>query len=66
MSVVKVIELMADSPKSWEEATQTAISKAAKSINNIRAAYVKDQSVTVNDGNITSYRVTVKISFEVE
>ena len=66
MAVVKVIELMADSPVSWEDAAQVAIAKASKTISNIRAAYIKDHSVTVSDGKVTSYRVTLKISFEVE
>lgn len=66
MSVVKVIEIMAKSKKSWEDATQTGISKASKSIKGIRSAWVKDQSVTVKDGNVQEYRVTLKVSFEVK
>ena len=66
MSVVKVIEVMSESPKSWEDATATAVAKASKSISGISSAWVKDQSVTVQDGKVTSYRVTLKLSFEVK
>ena len=65
MSVVKVIEVMAESKKSWEDATRTGVSKAAKSVNGIASAWVKDQSVKVEDGEVTAYRVTLKIAFEV-
>lgn len=66
MSVLKVVELMSDSSKSWEDAVETGIARAGKTLKNVRSAYVKDHSVTVNGGQITSYRVTLKVSFEVE
>lgn len=65
MAVLKVIEVMANSDISWEDATKNAISHAAKSVYNIKSAFVQSQSVVVNDGQIDEYRVTVKISFEV-
>ncbi len=65
MAVIKVVELMSNSKKSWEDATAKAISKASKSINNIRSAYVQSQSVTVKDGKVAEYRVNLKVSFEV-
>ena len=46
MSVVKVIEVLSSSKKSWEDATASAIVKASKSVKNIKSAWVKDQSVT--------------------
>ena len=54
------------SDKSWEDATAKAVKKASKSVKNIRSAWVKDQSVTVKDGEVAGFRVAVKISFEVE
>lgn len=65
MSVVKVIEVLAESTKSWEDATSNAIAKASKSVDNISSAWVKDQSVKVEDGKVTAYRVTLKISFAI-
>lgn len=65
MSVVKVIEIMANSKKSWEDATEKGIAKASTSIKGIRSAWVQDQSVTIKDGKVKEYRVTLKITFEV-
>lgn len=66
MSVMKVLEIMAESDKSWEDATRQGVAKASKSVKNIRSAWVQDQSVTVKDGAVTGYRVTLKITFEVD
>ncbi|MEM6963795.1 MAG: dodecin family protein [Bacteroidota bacterium] len=66
MAVMKVIEVLADSKKSWEDATAKAVAKAGKSINNVKSAYVQSQSVVVNNNKVTSYRVNVKITFEVK
>ncbi len=66
MSVLKVVELMANSKKSWEDATEKAIKKASKSIKNIKSAYVQDQSVVVNNGEVSEYRINLKVSFEVK
>ena len=65
MAVMKVIEIMASSGESWEDAAKKAIAKAAESVKNIKSAWVQDQSVTVKDGKVDDYRVTLKISFEV-
>ncbi len=65
MSVVKVIELMADSPTSWADATARAVEKASASLDDVKSAWVQDQSVVVKDGKITAYRVTLKASFGV-
>lgn len=66
MSVLKVIELMADSDKSWEDAAKNAVKQAARSVKNIRSVWIKDQACTIKDDNISKYRVTVNVTFEVE
>ena len=66
MSVVKVIELMCSSEKSWEDAVAKGVAQASKSIKGIRSAWVQDQSVTVKSGKVNSYRVTLKVSFAVK
>ena len=66
MSVLKVIEVLSNSEKSWEDATQKAVKEAAKTVKNIKSAYVQDQSVVVNDGEVTEYRVNLKLTFEVK
>ncbi len=66
MAVMKVIELLSESDKSWEDATRKGIEKASKSIKGIRSAWVQSQSVTLSEsGAIASYRVNLKLSFEV-
>jgi flavin-binding protein dodecin len=66
MSVIKVLELMSSSTRSWEDAAQSAITEASKTIKNIRSVYVKDHSAIVKNGKISEYRVNVNLSFEVE
>ena len=65
MAVIKVVELLANSKKSWEDATAQAVKRASKSINNIRSANVQNMSVTVDKGKVKEYRVSLKVAFEV-
>jgi flavin-binding protein dodecin len=65
MAVLKVIEVLANSDKSWEEATKKAVKHASKSVKNIRSVYIQDQSASVSNGEVTEFRVNVKITFEV-
>ena len=65
MSVLKVIEIMAKSPVSWEDATKNAVKHAGKSLKGIKSAHVKSQSVVIDKNNVTEFRVNLKISFEV-
>ncbi len=66
MSVLKVIEVLADSDKSWEDATKNAIKHASKTVNHIKSAFVQSQSVVIDDNEVEKYRVNVKITFEVK
>ncbi len=66
MSVLKVIEIMSNSDKSWEDATAKGIKKASKSVDGVKSAFVQSQSAVVKDGEIVEYRVNLKISFEVK
>jgi len=63
MSVAKVTEITASSDKSFEDAIQSGISRAAKTLDNIQSAWIKDHEVEVRDGKITQYRVRMKITF---
>jgi flavin-binding protein dodecin len=65
MSVLKVIEILANSNVSWEDATQNAVTHASKTIKNIRSVNIGNQSATVADGKIEEYRVNVKISLQI-
>jgi dodecin len=66
MAVVKVIELLAQSEKGFEDAIQVALDDAAKTIRNISSIYVKEFQAVVENNRITSYRVNVKLSFLVD
>ncbi len=66
MAVLKVIEVLSNSPESWEDATRNAVKEASKSVKNIRSVYVREQSCVVDADNITQFRVNVKITFEVK
>ena len=67
MAIVKVIEILSSSATSWEDATQQGVSHAAKTIRNIKSAYVSNFTTEVgNDGKITEYRVNLKISFALD
>jgi len=65
MSVLKVIEVLSNSEKSWEDATAKAVKKASKSVKNIRSAFVQSQSVVVENDELKEFRVNLKITFEV-
>ena len=66
MSVLKVIEIMGDSDKSWEDAAKEAVTEASKTVHAIKSVWIQDHSASVEDGKIKRYRVTCKITFEVE
>ncbi|WP_372751526.1 dodecin family protein [Labilibaculum sp.] len=64
MTILKVLEVMSSSPKSWEDATKNAVKTAAKTVKEIRSVYVQDMSAVVSKNDITEYRVNVKITFQ--
>ena len=63
MSMLKVIEVLAESDKSWEDAAQNAINTAGKSVRNIKSIYIKNHEAQVDNGKIKKYRINAKISF---
>lgn len=66
MSVVKVIEVLAQSDTSWEDAAQQALEGASESVRNIQSIYAKELQAVVKNGKISQYRINAKISFVVE
>ncbi len=65
MAILKVLEILSSSKKSWEDATAQAVKEASKSVKGITSVYVQDQSAVVKNGKITEYRVNVKITFAI-
>ena len=67
MSVVKVTEIIASSPKSFDDAIMVGIARAQKTLTQLKSAWVQNQQIKLNDqGTITEYRVQLKISFLLE
>ncbi len=66
MAILKVIEILANSKTSWEDATQNAVAHASKTVKNIASVYVKEQSAIVENGKVVEFRVNVKITFKVD
>ena len=66
MSVAKTSEITASSSKSFEDAIRQGIRKMSKSVDNIEGAWIKEQKVVVNDGEVAEYRVTMKVTFIVK
>ena len=66
MAIVKIIELIGNSPNNWEEAAKNALAEAAVTIKNIKSIYVKSCKAKVENNKIVEYRAVVKIAFVVE
>ncbi|MXN65794.1 dodecin domain-containing protein [Stappia sp. GBMRC 2046] len=66
MSMLKVIEVLAESNKSWEDAAQNAVSDAAKTVRGIKSIYIKNFEASVDANQIKTYRINAKISFTLD
>lgn len=66
MAIVKVIEVLAQSDKGWEDAANMALQEAARTVRNIKSLYVDDFQAKVEGNRITGYRLRAKISFVVD
>lgn len=63
MSIAKVTEVISSSSKSFEDAVAEGVRRASKTLQNVQSAWVQDQKVVVQDGEINEFRVTLKITF---
>lgn len=66
MAVVKILEVLAQSEKGWEEAARVALQEASRTVRNIKSMYVDDFQAKVENDRIVEYRLRAKISFVVE
>jgi flavin-binding protein dodecin len=66
MAILKVIEVLAESPTSWEDAAKAAVEEASKTVRGIRSIYVENFQASVRDGAIDNFRVNAKITFSVD
>jgi len=63
MSVARVTEIVAGSPNSFDDAIKVGVTRAAKTLKNVKGAWVQDQELILDDGNIKEYRVHLKVTF---
>ena len=63
MSIARVVELTATSRESFEDALQQGVSRATKTLRNVRSAWVKEQEVTIEDGSIAAFKVNILVTF---
>ncbi|MEM6381716.1 MAG: dodecin family protein [Pseudomonadota bacterium] len=66
MTVARVTEITASSPKSFDDALDIGIERATKTLKNVTGAWIQEQKVVVEDGKITEYRVNMKVTFILE
>jgi flavin-binding protein dodecin len=66
MSVAKTTEIISSSSASFDDAMQQGIARATKTLKNVSGAWIQDQKVVIEDGKITEYRVTMKVTFVLE
>lgn len=66
MSMLKVVEVLAESETGWEAAARGAVEEASRTLRNIRSIYVENFQAQVVDGRIENYRINAKVTFELE
>lgn len=65
-NVMKVIEVLAESPKSWEDAVAAAVVKASESVHGIRSVYVKEFEAQIDNNKVVNWRINAKVTFQVD
>jgi flavin-binding protein dodecin len=63
VSVAKVVEITASSPKSFEDAIQAGVARASKTLDGIQGAWIKEQKIVVTGGKVTEFRVNMSVTF---
>lgn len=63
MSVAKVSEISSTSTTSFEDAIETGIARAGKTLRNVKSAWIKEQHVRVKDGRPAEYQVNMMVTF---
>lgn len=66
MSVARVTEIISSSAKSFDDAVENGVERAAQTLKNVKSAWVQDQNVVVENGKISEYRVVLKVTFVLE
>ena len=63
MSVARITEISSSSDKGFKDAIEKGVKRACKTLKNVEGAWVQDQKMVIKDGEISAYRVTLKVTF---
>lgn len=66
MTILKSEQILSESSKSWQDAADAAVRRVAKTVRNVRSAYVNDLSAVIEDGEIQGWRVNLQVTFAVD
>jgi hypothetical protein len=66
MTILKSEQILADSKLSWQHAVETAVARFARTVRNVRSAYVNEMTTVIEDGRIKAWRVNLQVTFEVD
>lgn len=66
MTIAKIIEVSSDSTVSFQEAIESGIKRAERTVKNVKGAWISEQKLTIDNGKITNYRVMMRISFVID
>lgn len=66
MAMLKVIEILAESVQSWEDAARQAVEEATRTLRDVRSIYIENMQATVEDGKIDKFRLNAKITFALD
>lgn len=66
MTIAKIIEISSDSTSSFQDAIESGIKRAERTVKNVKGAWISEQKLTIDNGNITNYRVIMRVSFVID
>jgi len=66
MTIARVTEISATSPESFEAAIRDSVKRANKTLRNVKGAWVKDQNVMIENGDVKEFKVNLLITFELD
>ena len=66
MTIAKIIEISSDSSISFQDAVESGIKRAERTVHNVKGAWIAEQKLTIDSGKITNYRVIMRISFVID
>lgn len=66
MTIAKIIEISSDSTSSFQDAIESGIKRAERTVKNVKGAWISEQKLSIDNGKITNYRVIMRVSFVID